>query len=88
MLDSNYMAGGVTFLALSLLSALSVAGWIARPGTTLRVIVAVALCWACAALVPVLLPLDIASAGTDGTSSVPPSAFPKTPLASLTVTLL
>ena len=62
----------LTLLALSLLSALSVAGWIARPGTTLRVIVAVALCWACAALVPVLLPLDIASAGTDGVSSVPP----------------
>ena len=62
----------VTLLLAALLFA-SWAGavWFARPGTPPRVLISVALCWACAAAVPVLLPLDIESANNGG-SVVPP----------------
>ena len=58
-------------LAALLLASWAVAVWFARPGTPPRVLISVALCWACAAAVPVLLPLDIESANNGG-SVVPP----------------
>ena len=56
---------------LTLVVAWLAAVYFSRPGTPLRVIVTVALCWASAATVPVLLPLDITSAHRGGTV-VPP----------------
>ena len=58
-------------LAALLFASWAGAVWFARPGTPPRVLISVALCWACAAAVPVLLPLDIESANNGG-SVVPP----------------
>jgi hypothetical protein len=58
-------------LAALLVASWAVTVWFARPGTPPRILISVALCWACAAAVLVLLPLDIASANNGG-SVVPP----------------